>query len=135
VGVVAWWLFQGNTDNATFFLFLALFVFPAIAGQRRVVLFDNLAGHFGPNIDQLFQMHGHLWVARPIHSPDFGYVEWSFNWITMYLIHHFAEIEADDLALWIADAIAHIRPEHVQGFAVDAHFFVPGRAYRPYVYD
>ena len=53
----------------------------------------------------------------------------------MHLIHHFAEIEADDLALWIADAIAHIRPEHVQGFAVDAHFFVPGRAYRPYVYD
>jgi len=95
----------------------------------------TFAGHFGPNIDQLFQMHGHLWVARPIHSPDFGYVEWSFNWITMYLIHHFAEIEADDLALWIADAIAHIRPEHVQGFAVDAHFFVPGRAYRPYVYD
>ena len=71
MGVVAWWLFQGNTDNATFFLFLALFVFPAIAGQRRVVLFGNLAGHFGPNIDQLFQMHGRLWVALLINSPGF----------------------------------------------------------------
>ena len=135
VGVVAWWLFEGNTCNATFYLFLALFVFPAIRGQRRVVLFDNLSAHFGANIDQLFAWEGHIWVARPIHSPDFGYIEWSFNWITMYLKHHFAEIEAADLALWIADAIAHIRPGHVQGFAADAHFFVPGRAFHPYLIE
>ena len=75
VGTVASWTFKGNTTNARFYVFLALFLFPAIAGQRRCILFDNLSAHFGANITALFAAAGHAYVARPIHSPDFGFIE------------------------------------------------------------
>ena len=72
VGVVARWTFVGNTTKAVFYLFLALFLFPAIAGQSRVIIMDNLTAHFDPIISELFAIHGHSYVRRSVHSPDFG---------------------------------------------------------------
>jgi hypothetical protein len=134
VGTVASWTFVGNTTNARFLTFLALFLFPAIAGQRRCILFDNLSGHFGANIDALFAACGHAYVARPVHSPDFGFIEWSFNWIRMYLQSNAHHINMLYLQAWIDTACAAITPGLVQGFAVDAHYYVPGRNYRPYIH-
>ena len=121
-------------DNAKFYLFLALFVFPAIAGQRRCLIWDNLSAHFGPNIDALFAAAGHVYVARPVHSPDFGFVEWVFNWIRMWLQCYTAHITDANLQQSIDYALTQLTPQDVQGFAVDAHYYVPGRNYRPYVY-
>ena len=135
VGTVAYWRYEGNTTKERFYLFLALFVFPAIVGPRRYILFDNLSGHFGPEIDQLFQLAGHTWIARPIHSPDFGFVEWCFNWIRMFLEHHHPEIEEGNFEQYLDAAKDAIQPEHVQGFAADAHYFVEGRDYHPYGVD
>lgn len=133
VGVVAIWTFQGNTDKATFYLFLLTFLFPAIQGQRRCIIMDNLSAHFGQDIDELFDYCGHAYVARPVHSPDFGFVEWLFNWIGMWLKHHSGEIDETNLEAKIHEAAAECTPEVVQGFAVDACYYVPGRNFRPYL--
>ena len=52
----------------------------------------------------------------------------------MFLEHHTYSITPANLQGFIDLAISQIQPHHVQGFAVDAHYFVPGRRYRPYVY-
>ena len=82
----------------------------------------------------LFAACGHAYVARPVHSPDFGFIEWSFNWIRTYLQSNAHHINTLNLQAWIDTACAAITPGLVQGFAVDAHYYVPGRNYRPYVY-
>jgi len=132
VGVVSIWTFQGNTDKPTFYLFLLMFLFPALAGQSRCIIMDNLSAHFGADIDDLFETFGHIYVARPVHSPDFGFVEWLFNWIGMWLKRHKGEIDENNLEAKIHQAAGECTPENVQGFAIDAHYYVPGRNFYPY---
>lgn len=94
---------------------------------------DNLSAHFGADIDGLFANFGHYYVARPIHSPDFGFVEWSFNWIRMYLQRNWAQINEQNLEEWIHRACDDLQPHHVESFARDAHYYVAGQDYHPYL--
>lgn len=124
VGCVARWSFVGNTDRCTFYTFLQLYLFPKIYGQRRCILMDNLAAHFGPSIDNLFAQHGHYYVRRPVHSPDFGPVEWGFNWILMYLRHHNGSIDQNNLVDYVNHGADALTGDLVAGFFVDAGYYV-----------
>ena len=68
-------------DGDMVIVFLATMLLPAIAGEGRVILMDNLSAHSGPEVDHLFRMAGHIVVYRPTHSPDFAPIEYVFSWL------------------------------------------------------
>ena len=97
---------------------------------------NNLSAHYGPGVDTLFAMYGHFYVRRPAHSPDFGPVEWGFNWILMFLRRHNTSIDENNLAEFIDHGADSLTGETASGFFADAGYYVchryPHMNYRPY---
>ena len=83
----------------------------------------------------LFNANGHLLIRGPIHSPDLAPAEWSFSHATKFtqmfeawLLQH-----PKEYAQVFAAGLRSITPEYMQVYFADAHFFVPGLPYKPYL--
>ena len=89
---------------------------------------DNLSSHFGPDIDALFAEHHHHCLRRPVHSPDFAFVEWCFAHAQLFskeydcwLLEH-----PEEFGQVFAAGLLSLTPNYVRAYAADAHYFVPG---------
>lgn len=82
VGVVAYWAApMVAIDADAFYLWCTLCLLPKIRGQNRVIMMDNLRAHSNSDIDELFRAEGHVLLYRPVHSPEFGPIEYCFSWL------------------------------------------------------
>jgi len=78
-------IYPKGTTNEKFYLWLRLNVLPKIADTPgRVIVMDNLDSHCTAQIKELIERNGHFLVLRPIHSPDFGGVEWVFSYVDFF---------------------------------------------------
>lgn len=109
-------------------------VIPAIAGTRRVIIMDRLRAHINPSLEILFRAHGHVFVLRPIHSPDFGPVEWVIGWIGDQMKKRAMRLTEENIADHLEEVIRSVSLWIVRGFYVDAGYLIPHRQYRPYTY-
>lgn len=134
VGVVQHWNYVGGTTNHRFFMFIVAFLLPAIRHTGpRVITMDNLTAHYFPQTIQAIQQEGHTVIFRPIHSPDFGPIEWVFALLSGFLKRNDFHVNEHNLHMAIEAGLAAIGPDYIAGFFADAHFLVPGRVYRPYM--
>lgn len=86
IGVLAYWAApMKSIDRDAFMLFVVVCLLPAIRGQNRVLMMDNLSAHYSPELDALFAAEGHRLLYRPVHSPDFGPIEYCFGWLRQTL--------------------------------------------------
>jgi len=132
-GVVASLIFRGGTTIDIFEFFMRYFVFPKIANTgSRVITYDNLSAHLAPTVRSAIHYEGHSLVLRPIHSPDFGGVEWVFSYLRQFLQHHDRFINQENLESAIQSALDIVTPTLVAKFMAAAHFFVPPYPFKPY---
>ena len=128
-------MYRGTLNKSTFYCWLALEVLPAIRGTGpRILMGDNLSAHFGAEIEELLASKGHIIRYRPVHSPDFAWVEWCFQHAQM-----FARI--NDLLLLqdpgrfgecFAAGLYSITAEYVKSYAA-AHYSILDRPCNPYL--
>ena len=64
---------------------MELNVLPKIADRPRVIVMDHLSAHLTPELSDLIKRNGHNLVLRPIHSPDFGAIEWLFHQVHTFM--------------------------------------------------
>ena len=83
-GVISRMLYEKETTGDKFASLVQHLLLPAIEGTgTRVITMDNLDGH-SPAV-KFVKAAGHYVVIHPIHSPDFGGVQWVFNfWIASF---------------------------------------------------
>ena len=55
------------------------FIPALVCTGSRVVLTDNLAANESKGVVKVLRGAGHRFMLRPIHSPDFGPLEWVFG--------------------------------------------------------
>jgi len=132
IGVVAYWIIPASVTIEIWTVFLYCVLFPRITGQHRYLLWDNLRAHLNPILDDEVKQNGHFPLPRPNHSPHFSFVESCFSLIRRYLMKNYRSINKENFVQFIAGAIATITPNHVQGFAYDAHYLVPNRLWKPW---
>jgi transposase len=134
VGVVkALQFVGGGTTGDKFLAFITLVLLPAIQGTgSRVILMDNLTSHNKPAIDAI-QAAGHKVVLRPVHSPEFGPVEWVFGYVDKFLAAHDSSIYNANFSNALAAAFDSVTPQHVKGYFSCAHFAVAGLPFVPYM--
>ena len=134
VGVVTSWIFPGHVNEAVFNLFLQFFVFPALQQQtgarQRYIMYDNLAAH----TCERTQAAGHVPMHRPVHSPDFGPVEFCFSNLLMFLQRHERLLTPTNLFAFVSFwAGGRLTAAKVRGYFAKAGYAIPGRRYRPYL--
>jgi hypothetical protein len=89
---------------------------------------DRLKAHFGDDIDALLAGHNHRALPRPVHSPDFGFVEWVFSHAQLFSKLEEAWIlqHPEEFAQVFAAGLLSATADYVQQYAADAHYLVPG---------
>ena len=64
-GIIAYWILpEGGATKAVFYLFLHVVLLPALRGQRRCIIMDNLKSHKSAEINALLLHEGHVVVYR-----------------------------------------------------------------------
>ena len=134
-GVVAWWVYEENTDAALFAFFVTDILIPALNNHPRMtVLWDNLSSHFTGNVaENALNAAGHRVIARPSYSPDMAPIESAFSKVKYWLRKHNDDICAGNFAAAVEMAVLSITPSDVQGWFQDCHYYLPGREFRPYM--
>ena len=123
----------GGTTGDKFHAYIALVLLPAIQGTgSRVILMDNLTSHNKLAIDAILAA-GHKVVLRPVHSPEFGPVEWVFGYVDKLLEAHDSSIYNANFSKALAAAFDSVTPQDVKGYFACAHFAVPGHHFIPYM--
>jgi len=134
VGVVNRLIFEGGCTSDIFFIFIVLFVLPSIRHTGpRIITVDNLGAHCNQELKALAAAEGHQIIFRPIHSPDFGPVEWVFHAATQYLEHHDHLINGDTLRPALNAFLDLLPADEIAAYFACAHFAVPGHEYDPYL--
>ena len=132
-GVFAVFVFEGHIDTDLFHSFFALVVLPRISGTgRRFIMLDNASWHNEDKLRIAAADEGHDLAFRPVHSPDFGPVEWTISHAESTLKRNKQHITRENYARWIECAFRSIGPALVQSFFADAHYVVPGYQHKPY---
>jgi len=132
-GAVSHLMYSKGTTTDKFVVWFTLFLLPAIRGTgKRVITMDNLSGHNAHVIHHTAGLEGHLVIFRPIHSPDFGPVEWCFNYIDKFLQSHDNQITDVLLRPALRAAVSTITANDIKGYMAHAHFAVQGHLFRPY---
>ena len=132
-GVFAVLVYKGHIDADIFLLFFQLVVLPRIAGTGpRFLMLDNASWHDEDRLRTAAAASGHRLGFRPVHSPDFGFVESTISHAEGVLQEHKESITRENFADWIRAAFESIGALLVQGFAHDTHYVVPGRLHKPY---
>mmetsp|Transcript_40424 Transcript_40424/g.92804 ORF Transcript_40424/g.92804 Transcript_40424/m.92804 type:complete len:352 (+) Transcript_40424:147-1202(+) len=136
VGVLCYVMFRGSVNKDVFYLFLALYVLPAIANTGpRFIMCDNLSSHFGDEIRDLVSTHGHIMRPRAIHSPDHGPVEWCFSHATTFSHEHDAYLieHPKEFGRVYAAGLDTLTAAYVRRYFAAAHYLVAGEPYKPYM--
>lgn len=131
-GVVAYWIFNGNTNTASFFVFLSVILLPRISLQHRVLMFDNHSAHLADQTRAFCEQSGHMVLCRPAYSPHFAFIESAFGKIKTHLRRKIRTLTEDNLHEEIQQGIASISAGDVQGWAADCHYSVHSRQWRPW---
>ncbi len=71
-------------------------------------------------------------LARPPHTPIFSWQEGVFFSIRDYLEERIDEITEENFDTFIAQAADAVAVEKIRGYAVEAHYYVPGREWQPW---
>jgi transposase len=135
VGVVAWKVYTENTTADVFADFVRDDLLPRLPfGVQRTVLWDNLAAHSTNNTaSDLLDGKGHRVVPRPSYSPDMAPIESAFSKIKYLLRRHKDVITAANFKQAIDLAVRQITAEDCRGWYQHCHYFVPGKAFLPYL--
>ena len=96
-------------------------------------MYDNLSAHTTPAIEAAISQHGHVALLRPVHSPDFGPVEFCFSNLDLWLKRMRDEISEKNLWAMTNKWTETITGEKMKGYFAAAHYPVIGRPYQPYV--
>lgn len=70
---------------------------------------------------------------RPVHSPDFGPVEFCFGNLLQFLRRHETVVSVDNLFAFVNFWAACLARRKVQGYYAKAGYAVRGRRFRPYL--
>lgn len=134
-GVVAWWVYEENTDAEVFAHFITNILLPVIRQERTMtLLWDNLASHFKGNVaEDTVVAAGHRVVARPSYSPDFAPIESAFSKVKYWLREFNDDICSANFPDAIEMAVLSITPQDVQGWFSGCYYCVPGRPFKPYM--
>jgi serine/threonine protein phosphatase PrpC len=133
--VLAWWVYEDNTDAQLFAHFITEMLIPDIRGEPcMTVLCDNLASHFTGNVvENALVAAGHRLIARPSYSPDFAPIESAFSKVKYWLRRFNDDITAANFSDAIEMAVLSITAQDVQGWFAGCHYCVPGRPFKPYM--
>lgn len=134
VGILSRLIFEGACNGDIFFVFFTLFLLPALrfTGNRTIVM-DNLGAHRDDELRVLAAAEGHQIIFRPIHSPDFGAVEWVFQAATAFLEEHDNRINGNTLRPALNTFLDLVSPEEIAAYFACARFPVPGHLFKPYM--
>jgi len=134
-GVIAWWVYEENTDAALFAFFVTDILLPVIEHEQKMtLLWDNLSSHFTGNVaENAIVAAGHRLVARPSYSPDFAPIESAFSKVKYWLRNFTDDICAANFADAIEMAVLSITAKDVQGWFEGCYYNVPGRPFKPYM--
>jgi len=74
-------------------------------------------------------------IRRPVHSPDFAWVEWFFAHAVSFCNHHHAWLleHPEEFGQVFAAGLLSVTPEYARQYAADAHYNVPGLVFKPYL--
>ena len=133
MGVIAYWIFEGTTNEAVFHLFLTCMVFPSLAdGGPKVLMWDNLSSHLTRRIREAVAGAGHTCISRPTHSPDFAPVENCFGEIDGKLRALEGYLTLESFPSNLGEAAASISVTNIRGYFSHCYYFVPELPFKIY---
>lgn len=133
VGVVANMIYSKGTTHEVFYAFIKHLLIPKLEGTgRRVITMNRLGAHYGDCVEALREA-GHLVVFRPVHSPTFGPVEWVFSGMDKFSLEHTLQVHRSNLRESLEAAFLCVTKFDIESYMSEAHFFVPGHEYKPYL--
>jgi len=131
-GVVLRLCYEGGTSKEKFHVFMNALLLK-LGNTRRIIMMDNLNSHLSKHVKDLVHQAGHILIFRPTSSPDFGPVEWSFAYIDKFLQAHDSSVTKFNLEQAVKAAFDSVTAESVAGYFAQAHFFVQGHVFTPYM--
>ena len=105
-----------GTTSEIWYQFLFDLLLPAIHGQQRVILMDNLAAHNDPAARALVANDGHTIVKRPAYSGDLGSIELANNVFKMQLKRDWHVLTESNLPAYIEASLCMIKAHQCVGF-------------------
>ena len=133
VGVIKALFYHKGTTVEKFRVFVELMLLPALAGTgRRIITYDRLTSHFG-DVVSVIRTAGHIPIFRPVSSPDFGPVEWVFNFVDQFLQSHTYTLNDHNFKDALVAAFNCVTSHNIASYMHQAHFAVPGFEYKPYM--
>ena len=132
-GVLAYWIFEGTTNEAVFQLFLSCMLLPALADLgRRVIMWDNLSSHLTTRVRESVHAAGHTCINRPTHSPDFAPVENCFGEMDSKLRAQEGALTLANFPAHIGEVAASISVANIRAYFGHCYYYVPELPYKPY---
>ena len=132
-GVLAYWIFEGTTNEAVFQLFLSCMLFPALAELgKKVIMWDNLSSHLTTRVRQSVEAAGHISISRPTHSPDFAPIENCFGEMDSKLRALEGTLTLANFPTHIGEVAASISVANIRSYFGHCHYFVPELPFKPY---
>jgi hypothetical protein len=132
VGIVSHMEYSKGTTKGKFYFFIVNLITSLYNTGRRIITMDNLSSHFGDAVS-LLENAGHIVIFRPKSSPDFGPIEWVFNYLDRFLQFHSDYIDSSNFEKAIEAALDLINSENIVSFMANAHFAVPNHTFDPYM--
>jgi hypothetical protein len=127
-------IFEGACTADIYFLFVVVILLPALRySGPRVIMMDNLGAHGDQELKNIARLQGHTIIFRPIHSPDFGPVEWVFQAANMHLQEHHHLINGNTLRPALNAFLDLVTNNEIASYFACAHHAVPGHAFSPYL--
>ena len=134
VGIIKHLFYKTGTTIDIFLFFMKYILLPAIHGTgKRIITMDNLNSHLTEEIKQLIRDEGHILILRPIHSPDFAFIEDCFHYLSIFMLAHNLNVIKNNFKEGIKAAFNCITPEHIRSWQAKCHFYVQGFEYKPYM--
>ena len=132
-GVVAYWIFEGTTNEAVFQIFLSCMLFPALAdGGSKVIMWDNLSSHLTKSVRENVLSAGHMCISRPTHSPDFAPVENCFGEMDQKLRAQEGSLNISTFPASIANVAASITLANIRSYFGHCYYRVPEIPFKRY---
>ena len=96
---------------------------------------DNLSSHTTTRINAAVAAAGHQALCRPVHSPDFGPVEFTFSNLDAFMKRYTDVITPTNVLVFVRFwvRLMHAQPHLMLGYFAGSGYAVPGRPYRPYL--
>ena len=96
---------------------------------------DNLSSHTTTRINAAVAAAGHQALCRPVHSPDFGPVEFTFSNLDAFMKRYTDVITPTNVLVFVRFwvRLMQAQPHLMLGYFAGSGYAVPGRPYRPYL--